>query len=732
MRHIFKSMAFIFVVFFIFTSQAHALLFEEVVSDALHPRIKIKSKLSLEIEAPGLAEGEDIPLLMEKAEKGDLESQMLMGWMQFVSGDREKGKKLLKAAAEKGHAGSQFFYGISFIHDDEPGDGRSWTVSEESARNIRFWMEKSADQDYAQAILYLAKEERFYLDHQSDRTGFRHAEDLERSVSILRKAALLGDAQSAQALGKLYYEGEKLVHDGVAAYAWLYLSLHGYTEPAKESEEEGMERSDDEATQGSRLDFLAWTLTLDEIHQVEKALADWPKSPPPAACVKIPSMARTMEDLHTRQFATLIPPGDLDNLKAKAEAGNGDAQLELATWYCSGKAVERDMKQCEQLLKRAAEGGNEKALYFHAMNSCSDGEADCKRKTSERFAAKGNKDAQSRLGRMLVFNRDTKIKEEIREADTKKGIGWLEKAANQGDIGSMLALARYHKDIDEDKEAAAWYERAAILGNEDAMLELVGLAESAGNDRDLYQWVSICMSMQAPENRRHLRELLAMFAVEHTDKEVQHLRSDVDKWLKKNPEILKIGKERTAAAMADMGRDKFGRTPLHFAVLANDTAKTQRLIASGMDVNSLDYEGQTPLHLAAGVKSRNMSSFDYEDETLLHAADGAKGMDAAKLLIAAGAIINAQNPAGETPLACAVFQNNDEAVKFFLAQNANPNIGNNEGQTPLHLAAEKGNIKIAQELLTAKARPDLPDHYGKTALDLAADEEISRLMTRHK
>jgi hypothetical protein len=45
--------------------------------------------------------------------------------------------------------------------------------------------------------------------------------------------------------------------------------------------------------------------------------------------------------------------------------------------------------------------------------------------------------------------------------------------------------------------------------------------------------------------------------------------------------------------------DEYGRTPLHFAVNANNCAMIEYLLKNGADANQCDIQGTTPIHLAA-------------------------------------------------------------------------------------------------------------------------------------
>jgi hypothetical protein len=73
--------------------------------------------------------------------------------------------------------------------------------------------------------------------------------------------------------------------------------------------------------------------------------------------------------------------------------------------------------------------------------------------------------------------------------------------------------------------------------------------------------------------------------------------------------------------------DKEGRTPLHYAALANDADAVSKLLTEGADPNAADRLGFTPLHFAA--------------------QEGA--ITSAQILLDAGVQVDAANSYGNTP-----------------------------------------------------------------------------------
>jgi hypothetical protein len=72
-----------------------------------------------------------------------------------------------------------------------------------------------------------------------------------------------------------------------------------------------------------------------------------------------------------------------------------------------------------------------------------------------------------------------------------------------------------------------------------------------------------------------------------------------------------------------------------------------------------------------------------------------------------------------TPLHAAVWNDHAECVKILIEAGADLNAQACNQKTVLHYAAEEGKVPIAEMLLKAKADPNLKDSQGKTPLDWA-------------
>jgi ankyrin repeat protein len=140
-------------------------------------------------------------------------------------------------------------------------------------------------------------------------------------------------------------------------------------------------------------------------------------------------------------------------------------------------------------------------------------------------------------------------------------------------------------------------------------------------------------------------------------------------------------------------------TMLMEAVKSNDVARVKELVQKGVNVNTLDMNGDAPLIQAAYegyteiVKllleaGADVSAIDPGMKaTALHAAAYAGRTGAAQLLIAYQIEIDKQGPYnGYTALHDAIWQNHVETAKVIIEAGANLSLKSHAGQTPLDFA----------------------------------------------
>ncbi len=136
-------------------------------------------------------------------------------------------------------------------------------------------------------------------------------------------------------------------------------------------------------------------------------------------------------------------------------------------------------------------------------------------------------------------------------------------------------------------------------------------------------------------------------------------------------------------------------TPLAVAAAHNHPDVVELLLKHGADPDLVDSLGRT---------------------TLLHAVlrDARK---CSRLLVAAGANVNAPSSVGMSPLhVCPLASRSTEVMRMLLKAGANPRGQDACGETPLHIVALIGSAEQAELLLQAGADPTAKDAEGKQPL----------------
>lgn len=103
---------------------------------------------------------------------------------------------------------------------------------------------------------------------------------------------------------------------------------------------------------------------------------------------------------------------------------------------------------------------------------------------------------------------------------------------------------------------------------------------------------------------------------------------------------------------------------------------------------------------------------------LLWAVEGGQ-MLILRFLVASGVDVNQVDANGDTPLFFAVCGQDEEVIQWLLENGAEPNVVDRAGRTVLHVAAEGGDLGVATLLISAGADPAITDTSGRTAGDIA-------------
>ena len=141
----------------------------------------------------------------------------------------------------------------------------------------------------------------------------------------------------------------------------------------------------------------------------------------------------------------------------------------------------------------------------------------------------------------------------------------------------------------------------------------------------------------------------------------------------------------------------------------------------------------------AQILHRAGSSVDprgFEENSPLHPAAYYADIEMVRVLLDYGVDVNSRNEDGWTPLYYAPnsYSNDPGAARLLLDRGADPNLGAKDGQTPLHEALKYGWIEMARLLIEHGANVEVKGRRGKTALEIASEkqhDEIVKLLMEH-
>ncbi len=213
--------------------------------------------------------------------------------------------------------------------------------------------------------------------------------------------------------------------------------------------------------------------------------------------------------------------------------------------------------------------------------------------------------------------------------------------------------------LDEDLIAAVHEDDAARVA------ELVATDPTLASTRDA-EGVSVIMLSRYRFDRATTDALLA------ADPDLDIFEATALGYIDRLRERLAEDPGRATAFSAD------GFTALHFAAFFGKTEAARALIEAGAAVDAYSTNPLTvqPLHSAASGRHHEVC----------------------RLLIAAGANVNARQRHGFTPLHAAAQHGDDELVELFLSAGADPSLRTESGETPADTADAAGHVDIAARL----------------------------------
>jgi len=160
--------------------------------------------------------------------------------------------------------------------------------------------------------------------------------------------------------------------------------------------------------------------------------------------------------------------------------------------------------------------------------------------------------------------------------------------------------------------------------------------------------------------------------------------------------------------------DPRGTTPLHVAANEGLTEIAKLLIEAGADVNAHGDHGWTPMHYAL--------SSHYNS-------------DVVELLAQHGASMEALTDDGNMPIHVAARDGGKDAVAYAIVFGSEVDARNRDGNTPLAVAAWYGRADAAKMLIGAGADIHSKNNVGSTPLDealRAGKSEMATIITNHE
>ncbi|XP_060742708.1 ankyrin repeat domain-containing protein 26 [Tachysurus vachellii] len=207
-----------------------------------------------------------------------------------------------------------------------------------------------------------------------------------------------------------------------------------------------------------------------------------------------------------------------------------------------------------------------------------------------------------------------------------------------------------------------------------------------------------------------------------------------------------VSKLRQLAKKNDLNQlDKENRTVLHIACVYGHAEVVQYLVENKVKLNLCDNQNRSALMKAVQCQQDRCVSILLEHEadpnlvdingnTSLHLAARIPSVPVAIKLLEHEANINAQNKEGNTPLMLSVEENHEEMAEFLLKEGADVNLQNQEQRTPLLIAACNGQINMVRLLLRYNADITVKDNKGWSSEDYAGingHHGCSQLITDH-
>ncbi|XP_041096139.1 L-asparaginase-like [Polyodon spathula] len=174
------------------------------------------------------------------------------------------------------------------------------------------------------------------------------------------------------------------------------------------------------------------------------------------------------------------------------------------------------------------------------------------------------------------------------------------------------------------------------------------------------------------------------------------------------------------------------------AVTGNDFLSLQEIL-SQVDVNCGDYDGTTPLHMAAICGNTDMVKFllargaeptvrDRFGGTPLYLAIKYRNYDIIKILRAKGASLALPPVRVGLEICNAVATKDFQLLHGWFLSGTNLEEADYDTRTPMHVAVSANDPEMVEKLLYYGSTPLVRDNWGRTAVDDARRGELQEIL----
>jgi len=167
-------------------------------------------------------------------------------------------------------------------------------------------------------------------------------------------------------------------------------------------------------------------------------------------------------------------------------------------------------------------------------------------------------------------------------------------------------------------------------------------------------------------------------------------------------------------------------TPLHTALININEPEVHRVVEEGVDINAVDEQGRSALHLAARIGRLSIVEYLVKHGANTHIKDNfhktplvyAIEKNRVKVIIYLSKEVNKPQQDTYTNVFDLAEEGKTEEVREFF-QNVDINSINEDGKTVLHIACEFRQVDIVKLAIELGVDKNIRDHDGRNALNYA-------------